>query len=262
VRRIARVAAIPALLLGIGVVSATTTNTANAAAGGTTLTAGQILTGGQYIVNGNGEMVMGTDGNLVVDACGYGIWATGTVNHPGAYAKMQSDGNFVVYSSSGSALWNSGTANHPGAYVTIQPDTNAVVYSSTGSALWSSRTSGATDCSDRIFYTASGSSTGIIDGAHPLYSADRNHVLMISQSALRIWNQSKNNFIWSWCYPYAWEAGASMGNMLVLSSPSSVACQSGSHTTGGAYLQMQNDGNAVLYTDWRTVLWSSGTAGQ
>jgi hypothetical protein len=259
-RRIARAAAIPALLLGIGVVSATTTNAANAAAGGTTLTGGQILTGGQYIVNGNGEMVMGTDGNLVVTACGHAVWATGTVNHPGAYVKMQTDGNLVVYSPSGSALWSSGTANHPGAYLTIQTDTNAVVYGPQGAALWNSKTFGATDCSDKLFDVNEGG--GVLTTTSPLWSADHSHEMFISESTLFIYSAPANRYTYTSCNGAAYTAHVQNGAFVVYNYYGVPACSTGTSTNGGSYLEMQNDGNAVLYTDWRTVLWSSQTAGQ
>ncbi|WP_158101669.1 hypothetical protein [Streptomyces pharetrae] len=55
------------------------------------------------------ELIMQSDGNLVLKATnGHVCWATGT--NPGGYkAVYQNDGNFVIYNSSGRALWASNT---------------------------------------------------------------------------------------------------------------------------------------------------------
>jgi phosphoribosyl-AMP cyclohydrolase len=84
---------------------------------------------------------MQADGNQVLYRAGStkAVWATGTAS-PGAFAQMQTDENFVVYSTAGKALWSSGTAS-PGAFLEVQADGNAVVYSSANKALWS-RTGG------------------------------------------------------------------------------------------------------------------------
>ncbi|WP_081259214.1 protease pro-enzyme activation domain-containing protein [Burkholderia territorii] len=105
--------------------------------GGTTLVSGQNFTSG----NGANVLVMQGDGNLVLLRQGGPQWNSGTSNHPGAYATMQTDGNLVVYSSAGTALWNSGTSGHPGAATYVQDDGNVVIYAQLPH--WSTNTAGS-----------------------------------------------------------------------------------------------------------------------
>ncbi len=55
---------------------------------------------------------------------------------------MQTDGNFVLYTSASKALWSSVSSNHKGSYLAIQDDGNLVVYSPGGTPLWDSDTNG------------------------------------------------------------------------------------------------------------------------
>ncbi|WP_272148354.1 protease pro-enzyme activation domain-containing protein [Burkholderia cepacia] len=105
--------------------------------GGVTLSSGQSFTSG----NGANVLVMQGDGNLVLLRQGVAQWSSGTANHPGAYATMQTDGNLVVYSSAGAPLWYSGTSGNPGAVTDIQDDGNVVIY--TQAPGWSTNTSGS-----------------------------------------------------------------------------------------------------------------------
>ena len=67
--------------------------------------------------------------------------AAGQYIHAGQYLQsypnyykliMQSDGNLVLYTSSSQPLWDSQTSGHLGAYARFQTDGNFVVYSATG----------------------------------------------------------------------------------------------------------------------------------
>jgi hypothetical protein len=108
------------------------------------LTANQQLDSNQslYSCNGEFDLIMQSDGNLVLYQGGTPLWASGTVGSGADEAIMQGDGNFVVYTSSGSAPWASGTAGNSGAYLDVQNDANVVIYSSSGAALWSTGTAG------------------------------------------------------------------------------------------------------------------------
>ncbi|MEU9476159.1 hypothetical protein AB0D93_10520, partial [Streptomyces sp. NPDC048191] len=76
------------------------------------------------------------------------IWSSRTNGHPGAYAVMQQDGNFVIYDANNRFLWNTNTAGTPdnaGAWAVLQDDGNFVIYRSyggptRGQAIWSSNT--------------------------------------------------------------------------------------------------------------------------
>jgi hypothetical protein len=53
---------------------------------------------------------------------------------------MQEDGNFVVYDEAMKPCFSTGTAGHPGAFLRLQNDGNLVVYAPDRTALWSSQT--------------------------------------------------------------------------------------------------------------------------
>ncbi|MGW2874550.1 hypothetical protein [Kitasatospora sp. NPDC001225] len=94
------------------------------------------------------ELAMQGDGNLVLynRESGSAIWATGTYNHPGATATMQSDGNFVVYDTNRTALWSTGTwSAGADSHFVFQNDGNLVVYKGKGEGnpVWASGTYGA-----------------------------------------------------------------------------------------------------------------------
>jgi serine/threonine protein kinase len=101
---------------------------------------GGFLQPGQSIYSSNGHfrLTMQSDGNLV-DYAQRGnltVWESGTSGNFGAYAVVQSDGDFVVYPKGQSApppgdptpaLWSSGTYGHPGASVELENGGSVVV---------------------------------------------------------------------------------------------------------------------------------------
>nr|CAD1817667.1 unnamed protein product [Ananas comosus var. bracteatus] len=80
---------------------------------------------------------MQTDCNLVLYDGEIAVWSSGTYNQgSGCYAKMQSDGNLVVYGGYNNALWATNTEREQGNYICVlQRDRNVVIY---GPALWAS----------------------------------------------------------------------------------------------------------------------------
>ena len=122
-------------ILGLAVPSA------SASAGQATLMPGDVLSGGQSLIDGPYTMAMQTDGNFVLYANGnQALWQSHTYNNPGSDVVMQTDGNLVVYSHGGQALWQSGTYNQPGDYLVVQTDGNAVIYTPSGRAPWYTNT--------------------------------------------------------------------------------------------------------------------------
>lgn len=108
---------------------------------------GQHLFGGQSITSTNDtyRLVMQGDGNLVMyyrNTSNGGIyspfWSTATNGWYGAYAAMQTDGNFVVYHGS-TPLWSTATNGWNGAFLRMQTDRNLVIYQG-GVARWASGT--------------------------------------------------------------------------------------------------------------------------
>ncbi|RKR73660.1 D-mannose binding lectin [Frondihabitans australicus] len=95
----------------------------------------RMSTGGQYILR------MQTDGNLVEVGNGRAIWSSKTGGHPGAYFKMQTDGNAVVYTSNGKPLWSTQTAKagvEVEGEVAVGKDGYWVVRRNTGQVVWRS----------------------------------------------------------------------------------------------------------------------------
>ncbi len=84
-----------------------------------------------------------SDGNLViydVQKNNKAIWATNTDGQAAWRTYMQSDGNFVVYSSEGHPIWASDTAGHPDSKIIMQDDGNLVIYDKNDRPIWASDT--------------------------------------------------------------------------------------------------------------------------
>jgi hypothetical protein len=141
-RSAVKAAVVAAAMLAASVaLSVTAVSSASASAGQATLRPGEVLYGGQSLVDGPYTMAMQTDGNFVLYANGnQALWQSHTYNNPGSDVVMQTDGNLVVYSSGGRALWQSGTYNQPGDYLAVQTDGNAVIYTPSGQPRWATNT--------------------------------------------------------------------------------------------------------------------------
>ena len=86
------------------------------------------------------ELVLQTDGNLVLYDSGTAIWATGTNGQAVSQAAMRADGNLVLVGPGGTVVWEARTAGHPGARLVLQDDGNAVVSAIDHRPLWSTGT--------------------------------------------------------------------------------------------------------------------------
>ncbi|AGA28044.1 S8 family serine peptidase [Singulisphaera acidiphila] len=104
-----------------------------------TLLPGKQLNPNQLISSPNGrfQLLMQTDGNLVVYGPSGAVWSTNTGGHPGAVVLMQTDGNLVVYNNSGTPIWSTGTHGRAGAYLVLQNDGKLKLIHN-GSVIWSS----------------------------------------------------------------------------------------------------------------------------
>lgn len=76
--------------------------------------------------NGNFELRLQADGNVVVYQAGVPLWATNTAGSGATELIMQLDGNLVLLNGS-TPIWASRTNGHPGAYLQLQNDGNLVV---------------------------------------------------------------------------------------------------------------------------------------
>lgn len=192
------------------------------------LVAGEHLVAGEEITSENStfRFVLQSDGNAVVyDSSSRARWNSGT-RGSGNHLEMQSDGNVVIYSSGGRALWTSGTAGNPDSDLVIQSDGNLVVYRYDGSPSWSSVT-GRLAPPPRVQIPAGTR----LDAGSSLVSPDRRYRADV-QSDGNFVVYGPNGAIWS------------------------------TRTSGsGVHLDVQRDGNVVLYTGSNGVLWASYTRG-
>ena len=93
------------------------------------------------------KLVMQEDGNLVIYQIKdqKALWASNTKSTGAAVARMQPDGNFVLYDWNNQAKWSTGTNGRSGAIITLQDDGNLVIYPNTKEdpAFWSSGSFGS-----------------------------------------------------------------------------------------------------------------------
>jgi len=116
-----------------------------------TLGNGQTLTQGNYLASPNNSYfaVMQSDGNFVLYTSRdwrpvNAVWASNTYGRGiGPYrVTMQDDGNLVVYDSRNTALWASNTYRkgaNPHRLI-MQSDRNLVIYDGNNSPTWASNT--------------------------------------------------------------------------------------------------------------------------
>lgn len=83
-------------------------------------------------------LTMRADGVLVQAVDGKQVWASKTAGNKNAYAAVQPDGNFVIYSAARKALWATGTPGGPGQLL-VQVDGNVVLYGKKDTRVWSTR---------------------------------------------------------------------------------------------------------------------------
>lgn len=103
--------------------------------GGRALKPGQAL----YSYNRVYRVQMQGDGNLVLVRGKKPLWSTRTISK-GAFAVMQTDGNFVVYSAAKKPLWHSKTTRR-GAVLVMQNDGNLVIVHGR-TPIWATGTTG------------------------------------------------------------------------------------------------------------------------
>lgn len=120
----------------------------NAISGSVLATNASLFAGGNNTIispNGTTELVMQTDGNLVVYHNGVATWATPASSTIGSGSNnqliMQSDGNLVIYSGPNltNPVWSTGTSGS-NLYLAVQDDGNVVIYNQSGQAMWSTGT--------------------------------------------------------------------------------------------------------------------------
>ncbi|GGV69313.1 hypothetical protein GCM10010261_63770 [Streptomyces pilosus] len=105
------------------------------------LRAGWKLTAGEEVRSQKARLVMEANGDLAIynRDTGQVRWHTDTAGHPGAWATMQDDGNFVVYSADNTELWSTNTVKSSGSgyFASLQDGGSFAVYSADWQLQWS-----------------------------------------------------------------------------------------------------------------------------
>jgi pseudomonalisin len=200
------------------------------------------------------RLVMQTDGNLVETGDGRALWSTGTAAHPGAYFKMQTDGNAVVYTSTGKPLWSTGTSvgGNVVAEVGIGSDGNVWVKRNGAGVVWQNRAPGTNTLSGRA---------GALAAEWYLHSASAK---LIMQTDGNLVSYVKGKAVWSSGtagHPGSPAALRWNGDFEVYTTDSSGVDHAlwSTHTTGtgsGNRLTLGMDGRLTLFRG-TTILWQS-----
>lgn len=214
------------------------------------LPAGYQIDAGQCVHSPSGELAfcMQTDGNLVAYDPAGAIWASNTQNQ-GTFAVMQSDGNFVVYGPSG-AVWNSQTSGNPGAYLKVQDNGDIAVYNSSNSQIYHTNTSDANILAQNQTLTPGQSLIASGTPYQVVMQTDGNLVVYGNNGAL--WNSQTSGDTGA----YAVMQGD--GNLVVY-GPGGAIWNSHTSGNPGAYAIMQGDGNFVVYNSAHVALWAAGS---
>lgn len=242
-RRWLPVAAVLVLLVvgaAVGVAVAGGGPSPTPAGGSGSMQPGDLLTPGSSLASPDGRfhLDMLADGNLVtVPPSGVATWESATEGHRGAYAVMQSDGDFVIYPAGVSAplpgqptraLWSSGTSGNAGASVILENDGDLVVRSYQG---------------DRVLWTSKGT---LGDVGSELLAGDQ----------LR-----PGQYLQSPDGRYRLVAAGDQGVLNLETSSGCILWGAPAVPDPEAYAVMQPDGNLVVYGPSGGVLWQAGTSG-
>jgi hypothetical protein len=248
--------ALVGLAVGAAAMASVTVGTAAAATPPSQLSRGQHLTEGQQLVSdfgGGFALKLQTDGNLVeyLVSARRAVWATSTFGS-GEVLTVQSDGNVVLYDAHNHALWNTGTAGTQVA--TFGVSVNGQLFAATArQALWETRP--AVDAND-IAIAELDSPNGRY---RALMQTDGNFVVYSTVTG-PLWSSGTAGHPGSYLVLQQTD-----GNVVIYASNGHALWST--HTSGdiGADLEMQNDGNLVLYAgpvDNERAVWASNTAGR
>lgn len=232
-------------------------------AGSNQLASGGMLYAGQYLQSTDGRfsLVMQTDGNLVLYGPAYqALWSSGTNGLSVAYAILQSsDGNFVLYNSSGTAVWNAGTAGLGAVTATVQSDGGFDLNTSSGASVWSTPTGG------QIYNAGSSlSAGGTLQPNYYLLSPNTRFVFIQQSDGNLVLYDYNNDVLWADSEQGHTNAFTTLqssdGNLVEYTAGGSPYLWS-PFVSGGAHLNMQSDGNVVLYnSSWVYDGFQTGTS--
>jgi peptidoglycan/xylan/chitin deacetylase (PgdA/CDA1 family) len=222
-----------------------------APAPGTAVAAGTTLPSGSHVDSPGGQysLVMQAGGNLVLYTDTHrAVWASRTNGFPGAFARMQGDGNFVIYSGR-RVIWATGTGGHPGAELWVETDARLVIARGR-TRWWTSRS--------QNFLLASGEQlrsgwylTSPGTACHLLMRRDGDLVLY-SASGQTVWASGTRR------HPGAYAEMETSGEVVIYTS--SGARLWATHTGGnaGARLFVSSDASVFIETGTGKMPWLAG----
>jgi cell wall-associated NlpC family hydrolase len=239
-----------AILLGSALAAA---SPADAATGTSRLNVGERLVAGQGLISpsGNLQLIMQTDGNLVLYAPGGNArWNTGTDGNPGAFLQLQTDGNLVLYSAANVPLWYTMTTS--GSFLNLQDDGNLVLYTAQSTAIWATGTSYAPPRLDAPASLSVGGRLQSPNGAYQLVMQGDGNLVLYGPAG------------------WTWQSGTSGtganqlvvqtdGNLVLYNAAMSPVWYTRTDGHGTGFLQVQDDGNLVLYTASGQWTWQTYT---
>lgn len=211
--------------------------------------------------DGQSELILQGDGNLVLYRDGEALWASNTKGSVPGAAVVQADGNFTIYDLDGSPVWYTGTWDNPGAHLTLQDDGNLVLHGPDGRVLWNAATAKG------IAFNPPSESCGFMranegfDRQGSLTSCDGrfrlsirpNGELVLDESGIELWSTGTA------ATPAKAAIMQADGNFVLYDSTEAPLWHSQTHGSAGAMLVLQDDGNLVIYGADSSVLWSTDT---
>jgi hypothetical protein len=202
--------------------------------------------------------IMQTDGNAVLyDARNGAYWASSTVGSNRRFI-FQADGNLVIYDGQNRALWSPQTEGKGGISLQMQNDGNLVLYRADATPVWATHTvrlkpypSGPSaleigkDLRGQALVSSNCLFTFVMqtDGNAVLYDATRDGASYWASSTVG----SNRRFIFQ-----------TDGNLVIYEGNTPV-WNTRTDGKGGVRLDMQNDGNLVLYCADNTYVWATHT---
>jgi len=276
-------AALLALTLVVGILSVGAPNAGAVPAD--ILPSGSDLPAGSTLQSSDGRFVLAvqTDGHVVLYAQGTPTWRIATYTYPG-YLAMQGDGNLVFYTvasptaPAGLALWSSGTAGNTGAFAALQDDGNFVIYSADGRALWSSGTAGILDLvpDESVLRGGDGLEAQLpgpdFDSVYGLVSTNRNYILVAQMDGNLVLYRRPGVALWQSGTANVSGPGGDVGVnggaltydglLFIQGTGATLLWSSGTSGNPGAFGVLQDDGNFVIYSADGRALWQTGTYGR
>ena len=226
------------------------------------------------------------------DGSNQALWATDTSGHPGAYLRLNDEGQLTVASASGVLLWAGPAELVPnttltagqtllsptGAFrLTLQNDGNLVEYDAANIVVWTTNT----NAGSRLAMQGDGNLVLYDNANDPLWASNTSgqpgaYLTLLDTGQLLV-NSAAGAPLWAG--PGALLPDTTLGSGQSLSSPSgtyqltmqadgslvvhhggTVVWSSGT-SSPGAHALLQGDGNLVVYTNTSQPLWATNSDG-